>query len=176
MLQSMLYSMCHLWQLFCASGVRKNNVATPGQVTQDRLPRTGDPGQVFIVVYGSSLAWHSMLRCFLCHMEDDAQSIWSIQGHNGDAEELDDDGWVNLELYKLDGELVHTIRVVSDASVGNSKAKLKAAGFTSIRYFAIKTETFNMNDDYKKFMLTKVAREAMLREGHKRTLKVNLVS
>ena len=101
-------------------------------------------------------------------MEDDAESISSIQGHNGDAEELGDDGIfnyddgkVNLELYSLGGKLVDTIRVVSDASVGNFKAQLRAAGITSICYFVIQTETFNMNDDYTKFMLTQVAREAM---------------
>ena len=61
-------------------------------------------------------------------MEDDAESISSVQGHNGDAEELADDGWVNLELCTLDGELVHTIRVVSDASVGNFKSEPQSCG------------------------------------------------
>ena len=59
--------------------------------------------------------------------------------------------------------------------MGNVNAQLRAAGITSICYFVIEIEAFNMNDDYTKFMLTQVAREAMLGEGHKRTLKVNLV-
>ena len=76
-----------------------------------------------------------------------------------------DDRHVDIEIKQLSGDVIHTIEnIVADASIGNLRACLRQANidFALWRFIVVGPESFDMADDYCKFMLTKAARQAMV--------------
>ena len=76
-----------------------------------------------------------------------------------------DDRQVDIEIKQLSGDVIHTIEhIVADASIGNLKARLRQANidFALWRFIVVGPESFDMADDYCKFLLTKAVRQAMV--------------
>ena len=76
-----------------------------------------------------------------------------------------DDRQVDIEIKQLSGDVIHTIEnIVADASIGNLRACLRQANidFALWRFIVVGPESFDMADDYRKFMLTKAVRQAMV--------------
>ena len=76
-----------------------------------------------------------------------------------------DNRQVDIEIKQLSGDVIHTIEnIVADASIGHLKARLWQANidFALWRFIVVGPESFDMADDYCKFMLTKAVRQAMV--------------
>ena len=76
-----------------------------------------------------------------------------------------DDRQVDIEIKQLSGDVIHTIEnIAADASMGHLKARLWQANIDIAlwRFIVVGPESFDMADDYRKFMLTKAVRQAMV--------------
>ena len=95
----------------------------------------------------------------------------SVAGTSGGSS--DDDGEVEIEIMQLSGDVIHSIEGVSaDATIGNFKARLKQAkiDFAPWHCIVVGPASFEMADDYCRFMLTKAVKQAMehREDGRKR--------
>ena len=84
----------------------------------------------------------------------------------------DDDSSVQVSCYSLAGNLLHTVIVSPDASIGQLKARLRKSSNpmwdVEPTSFIIEDVTYVWADDYLKFMLTE-------RCGGKKKLHLNFV-
>ena len=107
-------------------------------------------------------------------MERATSSVASPSGGSGD-----DDGVVEIEIMQLSGDVIHSIEGVSaDATIGNFKARLKQAGidFAPWHCIVVGPASFEMADDYCRFMLTEAVKQAMVhREDGRNKLLVMVV-
>ena len=98
---------------------------------------------------------------------------------NASGGDVDDDGQVDIEIMQLSGDVLHTIEnFYGDASLGGFKARLKQADidFSLWHSIVVGPESFDMADDYCKFMLTKAVKQAMVHpEDGRKKLQVMVV-
>ena len=92
----------------------------------------------------------------------------------------DDDGLVDIEILQLSGDVIHTIEnLYADATIGGFKARLRQAkiDFALWRCIVVAPESFEMADDYCKFMLTKAVKQATVHpEEGRNKLQVMVVN
>ena len=94
----------------------------------------------------------------------------SVAGTSGGSN--DDDGVVEMEIMQLSGDVIHSIEgIYADAAIG-SKARLRQAeiDFALWHCIVVGPASFEMADDYCRFMLTKAVKQAMVHreDGRKR--------
>ena len=97
---------------------------------------------------------------------------------NALGSDSDDDGQVDIEIMQLSGDVLHTIENFhGDASLGSFKARLKQAkiDFSLWRFIVVGPESFDMANDYCKFMLTKAVKQAMVHPGKGERKKLQLM-
>ena len=101
----------------------------------------------------------------------------SVAGTSGGSS--DDDGEVEIEIMRLSGDVIYSIEGVSaDATIGNFKARLKQAGidFAPWHCIVVGPASFEMADDYCRFMLTKAVKQAMVhREDGRERKKLSVM-
>ena len=108
----------------------------------------------------------------------------SIAGNTSGSDKQDedvdewDDGFVRIYVYQLSGDLLSTVRLLPDSSIGKFKAELKLAEVdtTPLHSVVVGAESYHMEDDYCKLMLTKAVRDAVVRNEGRRVLSVTVLT